>query len=347
MSNSFQQRSCELGYQYLSAKDEVFDFCKKVSLSNQYNSGFRRLPKELRETVNVVFPNEFALAYVLSDNLHRHAWNIYLLKYFQPNLLGFNEENVGEVRHHLISTSPKKLVCKAGFPSSVLSVLRGSNQLGYGPEFYWALGDVLNKTPKLVRQLVNVVFDEKVILLLSFLPEPYRDIRFAENFGDVDTFVGFMDVYQLVAGSSHISSEHLHDLKSGMQHHKLLRRLVYETKLHEGFLSDNDRIRHLGSWKAVDAAARAYNNCLRAMFDEFLSNAIQVYEIKLCDDELCIVALTNEGVLGWVFSEAKLFQNEALDDDQMQELLDYLSGFGVTRTKSVQRIIRGDYGCPF
>ena len=336
-----------MGYQNLSAKDDVFEFCKKVSLNKHYKSGFRRLPKDLRDAVDAVFPNAFAVGYVLADNFHRHAWNIYLHKCFQPNLLSVGDDDYSDVRNYLVSTSPKELVREAGLSSSILPVLRGSNRLGYGWEFYLVLGDVLSKTPKLLRQLVNVMFDEKTILLLSYLPEPYRDIQFADNFGDVDTFVRFMEVYRVVTGKNQISREHLRELKSGMQHHKLLRKLVYETKMHEGVLPNNDRIRHLGHWKAVDAAARAYNNCLRAMFDEFVSNAIQVYEIKLCDGEQCIVALNNEGALGWVFFEAKLFQNEPLDDDQMRELLDYLAEFGVTRTISIQQVIRGEYVCPF
>lgn len=332
-----------MGYQKLSQKDAAFDFCKKVSLNKNYTRGFLKLPKTLRTAVRSVFPNEFGLAYVLADNFHRHAWNIYLYQCFESNLLGCDDEYCSQVRSHLITTSPRELVHQAGLPVSVLTVLRQSHHMGYGIEYYTILGELLNKTPKLLRQLVNTVFDEKVVLLLSFLPEPYRDIQFAQNFGDVDTYVRFMDVYRLVTGQNRISPEYFSDLKNGMQHYKLLRKLVYAMDLFEGVLPDNDRIRHLGNWKFVESAARMYNNCLRSMFDEVMSNAMQVYEIKLCDNELCVVALKNEGVLGWVFSEAKLFQNEHLDDDQMHELIGYLSEFGVTRTNPIQAIVRGHY----
>lgn len=319
---------------------QALELAKSAQIATNFRLQVYGLAAWAGPKVTRLFPGPFGAIYLLTEPTRRHVWNAFLSR--KGNNADLAREPEG-LRQHLLNAPSHTLVAEAfgTCPAGYLSVLKRLPDQAAPISLYEELHRLLTEHPQLAMPLCNVrCLSHGLVTLLHTLPDSLRTVTLAEGFKSPEGYQHFLAAYRRLTGSGSLDPKVVQQLKAGVKPARLINELYEQAPLPAPALPNTDRIRHLGTVRALLTAARDFQNCLGNWITEAHRNERQYYLARLTDGTSAVLEIKNDAPAGWRFGDLKAKSNEDVAGHLCEELLAYLSGFGIHQGNSVYRMVK-------
>lgn len=313
--------------------------------SDDYHHYVRHIAGGLYGEVNVIFPQDLKIAYLVASFRRRATWHCYLAMTYgdpdNPRKVTYAEE----VRKKLLCRSADALLSEAfgTLPEGFVKAVERLPQSAQSYRLYGLLHSQMTHSKDVRKAYAHTAsLNPKTIEKLNMLPAKLKSVALAEMISDtrdIETLAFIVDMLGR-NGDDSICAAIVENANQGKPITGLLRRAYNATAFPKQLVPNSDHCRYISNGFELRKLAHRFNNCLADYIPESIRGEIQVYEWLIDSRPACVVSIRFDHPFGARITEIKGKKNEYIDDDVEQDIVAYFKQFDVHHKPLMEFMLR-------
>lgn len=306
----------------------------------------RSLAGSMLTEVGSVFPNSFAMIYVLTDYKRRQIYNAYLAAKSSEGRIS----DPDEFRHRLLFWRSKRLLQDGygSIPHGFQTALERLGTVGQHPHIYKLLHRFMCDSQNHAKALQHSSrIKAQTLEFMAILPDDLRSVHLAKKFKREKDVLAFVFAVEMLSGGNVTNRNELvaKIAQTASQRGSIsgvLHKEYHSTSFPLQAVPDGAHVRFISNGELLRHVARQMNNCLADnYFAEAIRGDYQFYTFADDEELKAVISIKNDRPYGWRIVEMRGPENLMIEDQLRAQIVEYFGSHQVYEMPDMETLIDG------
>lgn len=333
--------------EFAPQSDSLIDSLASMN-SDDYHHYIRQIAHGLYAEVNVIFPQEFKIVYLVAKFSERSIWHAYLSKTYCDPDHPRKITNVKSIRQKLLYQDSKSLLMEAfgALPNGFVGAIGRLPQQAQPYKLYTLLHSQMTQSKDFRTAYAHTAtLNPKIIETVSSLPKVFQNFELAKQLQSPEDIKNLLFAVNTLARGDSQKYKELCEMvvTAASRNHSIsavLKRYYYLTPFPDAVVPGTEFCKHISNAFELQKAAKQFQNCLKDYCEEGIRGEYQYYRWYEAGKVTAIISLREDAPFGFRIYEIQGKRNEYIDDDLEQKIIKHFEKHDVYKMSSMEALLR-------